>query len=100
MPGHIGEAQTVASFSVAGALTVNGSTTLAPTAGTITMSGIGWSIVNSGTLTFNGLTIAGTPSSQSGASYSVAGGLDSQRFYSTCPIQWHGHDEQRRVLDQ
>ena len=39
------------------------------------MSGTGWSIVNSGTLTFSGLTIAGTPSTQPSASFSVGGGL-------------------------
>ena len=69
--------QPAQSFSVAGTLTVNASTTLAPTAGTITMSAATSSISNSGTLAFQGLTIGVTPTAQSqyNASYSVAGAL-------------------------
>jgi VCBS repeat-containing protein len=64
--------QPSASFAVAGALTVNGSTTLAPTAGTITMNN-GSSIANSGTLTFQALSIAASASVSASASFTVAG---------------------------
>lgn len=63
------------SFNVAGALTINGSVTFAPTGGTITMSAAGSSIANSGTTTFQNLTIAATPTAQSqyNTSFEVAG---------------------------
>ena len=63
------------SFSIAGMLTVNSSQTLAPTSGTITMTGTAWGITNNGTLTFKGLAIAGTPSTQPTASFSIANTL-------------------------
>ena len=65
------------SYSVAGALTINGGVTFAPTGGTITMSAAGSSIANSGTKTFNNLTIAATPTAQSqyNTSFEVAGAL-------------------------
>jgi fibronectin-binding autotransporter adhesin len=65
------------SFSVAGALTINGSVTFAPTGGTITMSAVGSSISNSGTTTFQNLIINATPTAQSqyNTSFSVAAAL-------------------------
>jgi hypothetical protein len=63
------------SFNVAGALTVNGSVTFAPTGGTVTMSNVASSINNAGALTFNNLTVSATPTSQTqyNTSFSVAG---------------------------
>ncbi len=71
------QSQYNASFSVASALTINGSVTFAPTGGTITMSAVGSSIANSGTTTFQNLTIAATPTAQSqyNTSFSVAAAL-------------------------
>ncbi len=71
------QAQYNTSFSIDGALTINGSVTFAPTGGTITMSDVGSSIANSGTTTFQNLIIAATPTAQSqyNTSYSVAGAL-------------------------
>ena len=67
--------QSSASYSVGGALTVNASKTLAPAAGTITRTGTAWSSVFTGSAVFFNYTIAGTPSTQPSASYSVAGAL-------------------------
>ena len=64
------------SYSVAGALTVSATQTFAPTGGTITMAGTAWSIVNNNILTFSGLAIAGTPTTQPTANFSVAGNLN------------------------
>lgn len=65
------------SFSVNGALAINGGVTFAPTGGTITMSSIGSSITNGGTLSFQNLIIAATPNdpSQYNTSFNVAAGL-------------------------
>ncbi len=63
------------SYNVAGALTVDGGVTFAPTGGTITMNNAASSISNAGTLTFNNLTVSATPTSQAqyNTSFSVAG---------------------------
>ncbi|BFG69200.1 hypothetical protein KACHI17_00810 [Sediminibacterium sp. KACHI17] len=75
------------SFSVAGAFTINGSVTFAPTGGTITMNAVGSSINNSGTLTFNNLTVSATPTSQAqyNVSFTVAGTLATSGAITFAP---------------
>ena len=66
------QAQYNTSFSVAGALTVNGGITLAPTGGTITLNN-GASVLNSGTLTFYNLTINTSANVSTSSSFGIAG---------------------------
>lgn len=77
--------QSNANFSVLGMLTVAASKTLAPTGGTITMSGTGWGITNNNVLTFQGLKISGTPSAQTGASFSIAATLTVDNTFTFAP---------------
>ena len=79
--------QPASSFSMAGVLTVNSATTLAPAAGNITMAGANSGISNGGTLTFNNLTIAASPTTQTqyNSSYSVAGALTVNSLITFAP---------------
>lgn len=73
-----GTITTSSSFTINGALTVGASGNFVPSAGTITLATNGWSIVNSNTaasLDFYILSVSETPSSQSGASYTVSNSL-------------------------
>jgi hypothetical protein len=71
-----GTTTTSSSFTINGALTIGASGNLAPSASSIiTMATTGWSITNNNTaasLDFYDLTISATPSSQSGASYTIS----------------------------
>jgi VCBS repeat-containing protein len=66
---------TSSSFSVAAALTTGSGATFAPSGGTITLTGTGWSLALAAAPTFSGLTVAGTPTSQPSASFSIGGAL-------------------------
>jgi len=81
--------QTSANFSITGMLTVNLGKVLAPAGGTITMTGTGWGITNNGgatsNLVFSGLTVAGTPSSQPSANFSIGAALTVNASQSLIP---------------